>query len=103
MLIILGKILQLNILKILSSKLSLTKVVLFILKKRMVHFGEIYRLISFHYFCIKQEIDISGLRVLDVGFNKGVFRWYFNDVLKCSNYSGVEIDKIFLNIVLKIL
>jgi hypothetical protein len=38
------------------------------------------------------------MRVLDVGFNKGVYRWYFNDILKCSNYSGVEIDKKFLNI-----
>ena len=64
----------------------------------MVHFGEIYRLISFHYFCITQEINVPGLRVLDVGFNKGVYRWYFNDILKCSNYSGVEIDKKFLNI-----
>ena len=51
-----------------------------------------------HYFINKQTIDISRLRILDVGFNKGVFRWYFNDVLKCSNYSGVEIDKKFLNI-----
>jgi hypothetical protein len=65
---------------------------------KVFHFDEIYRLISFHNFCIKQEIDISGLRVLEVGFNKGVFRWYFNDVLKCSNYSGTEIDKNFLNI-----
>ena len=78
--------------------MGLTKVLLFILKKRMVHFGEIYRLISFHYFINKQQIDISRLRVLDVGFNKGVYRWYFNDILKCSNYSGVEIDKKFLNI-----
>jgi len=76
----------------------LAKVLLFILKKRMVHFGEIYRLISFHYFCITQEINVPGLCVLDVGFNKGVYRWYFNDILKCSNYSGVEIDKKFLDI-----
>ena len=65
---------------------------------KIFHFGEIYRLISFHHFCIKQKIDVSGLRILDVGFNKGVFRWYFNDVLKCSNYSGIEIDKNYLNI-----
>ena len=78
--------------------MGLAKVIRFIIKTKNSHFGEIYRLISFHYFCIKQGIDISGLRVLDVGFNKGVFRWYFNDILKCSNYSGVEIDKNFLNI-----
>ena len=78
--------------------MGLVKVLIFIIKMKIFHFGEIYRLISFHYFINKQEIDISGLRVLDVGFNKGVFRWYFNDVLKCSNYSGVEIDKNFLNI-----
>jgi len=65
---------------------------------KISHFGEIYRLISFHYFINKQKFDISGLRVLDIGFNKGVFRWYFNDVLNCSNYSGVEIDQNFLNI-----
>jgi hypothetical protein len=78
--------------------LSLTKVVLFILKKRIVHFGELYRLISFHYFISLNSINLTGMRVLDVGFNKGVYRWYFNDILKCSNYSGVEIDKKFLNI-----
>jgi len=78
--------------------MDLAKVIRFIIKTKNFHFGEIYRLISFHYFINKQEIDISGLRVLDVGFNKGVFRWYFNDVLKCSNYSGVEIDKNYLNI-----
>ena len=76
--------------------MGLVKVLRFIVKMKIFHFGEIYRLISFHYFCIIHEIDISGFRVLDVGFNKGVFRWYFNDVLKCSNYSGVEIDKITL-------
>jgi len=78
--------------------MGLVKVLRFIVKMKIFHFGEIYRLISFHYFCIKHEIDISGFRILDVGFNKGVFRWYFNDVLKCSNYSGVEIDKNYLNI-----
>jgi SAM-dependent methyltransferase len=78
--------------------MGLTKVLLFILKKRMVHFGEIYRLISFHYFINKQQIDISRLRVLDVGFNKGVYRWYFKDLLGCSNYSGVEIDENYLDI-----
>ena len=78
--------------------MSLTKVVLFILKKRIVHFGELYRLISFHYFISLNSINLTGMRVLDVGFNKGVYRWYFNDILKCSNYSGVEIDKKFLNI-----
>ena len=78
--------------------MGLAKVLLFLVKTKIIHFGEIYRLISFHYYFTKQEIDISGLRVLDVGFNKGVFRWYFNDVLKCSNYSGVEIDRNFLDI-----
>ena len=78
--------------------MGLVKVLIFIIKMKIFHFGEIYRLISFHYFINKQEIDISELRVLDVGFNKGVFRWYFKDVLKCSNYSGVEIDKNYLNI-----
>ena len=78
--------------------MGLVKVLIFIIKMKIFHFGEIYRLISFHYFINKQEIDISGLRVLDIGFNKGVFRWYFNDVLKCFNYSGVEIDKNYLNI-----
>ena len=97
MLIILGKILQQNILKILRSKLSLAKVVLFILKKKMVHFGELYRLISFHHFFYKNKINLTGLSILDVGFNKGVFTWYFKDLLGCSNYSGVEIDKKFLN------
>ena len=78
--------------------MGLVKVLIFIIKMKIFHFGEIYRLISFHYFINKQEIDISGLRVLDVGFNKGVFRWYFNNVLKCSNYSGIEINKNYLNI-----
>ena len=78
--------------------MGLVNVLIFIIKMKIFHFGEIYRLISFHYFINKQEIDISGLRVLDVGFNKGVFRWYFNDVLKCSNYSGIEINKNYLNI-----
>ena len=98
MLIILGKILQQNILKILRSKLSLAKVVLFILKKKMVHFGELYRLISFHHFIYKNKINLTGLSILDVGFNKGIFTWYFKDLLGCSNYSGVEIDKKFLDI-----
>jgi len=78
--------------------MGLVKVFIFIIKMKILHFGEIYRLISFHYFINKQEIDISELHVLDVGFNKGVFRWYFKDILKCSNYSGVEIDKNYLNI-----
>ncbi len=74
------------------------KVLLFILKNKITHFGEIYRLISFHSFFSKQKINIKELRVLDIGFNKGVYRWYFLDFLGCSQYSGVEIDKLYLNI-----
>ena len=62
MLIILGKILQLNILKILRSKFSLAKVVLFILIKKMVHFGELYRLISFHHFIYKNKINFTDFK-----------------------------------------
>ena len=65
---------------------------------RIIHFGEIYRLISFHYFFSKQKINISGLRILDIGFNKGVYRWYFTEFLGCSHYSGIEIDRMFLDI-----
>jgi len=65
---------------------------------KITHFGEIYRLISFHYFLSKQKINISGLRILDIGFNKGVYRWYFTDFLGCSHYSGIEIDRLFLGI-----
>ena len=50
--------------------MGLVKVLIFIIKMKIFHFGEIHRLISFHYFINKQEIDISELRVLDVGFNK---------------------------------
>ena len=64
----------------------------------MVHFGELYRLISFHHFISLNKINLTGLSILDVGFNKGVFTWYFKDLLGCPNYSGVEIDKKFLDI-----
>ena len=77
--------------------MDLGKVLLFIFKSKIIHFGEIYRLISIHYFFMKQGIDIRKFRVLDVGFNKGVYKWYFSDVLGCSDYSGVEIDGNFLN------
>ena len=78
--------------------MGLVKVLLFLVKTKIIHFGEIYRLISFHYYFTKQKIDISGLRVLDIGFNKGVYRWYFTEFLGCSHYSGIEIDRMFLGI-----
>ncbi len=74
------------------------RILLFILKNKIIHFGEIYRLISFHIFFSKQKINIKELRVLDIGFNKGVYRWYFLDFLGCSHYTGVEIDKLYLGI-----
>ena len=64
----------------------------------MVHFGELYRLISFHHFISLNKINLTGMSILDVGFNKGIFTWYFKDLLGYSNYSGVEIDKKFLDI-----
>jgi ribosomal protein L11 methylase PrmA len=64
----------------------------------MVHFGELYRLISFHHFISLNKINLAGMSILDIGFNKGIFTWYFKDLLGCPNYSGVEIDKKFLDI-----
>ena len=78
--------------------MGLVKVLLFILKNKIIHFGEIYRLISFHYFFTNQKIDIKNLSVLDIGFNKGVYRWYFVDFLGCNKYSGVEVDRKYLEI-----
>ena len=78
--------------------MGLAKVLLFLVKTKIIHFGEIYRLISFHYFFSRQKLNISGLRILDIGFNKGVYRWYFTEFLGCSHYSGIEIDRMFLGI-----
>lgn len=78
--------------------MGLIKIFLFILKTKIVHFGEIYRLISFHCFFSKQKIDTRDLRVLDIGFNRGVYRWYFVDFLQCAQYSGIEIDRKYLDI-----
>ena len=78
--------------------MDIVKLLLFIIKSKIIHFGEIYRLISFHYFFSKQKIDTTDLRVLDIGFNRGVYRWYFINFLGCSNYSGIEIDKKYLGI-----
>ena len=78
--------------------MNTVKLLLFIIKSKIIHFGEIYRLISFHYFFSRQKIDTTGLRVLDIGFNRGVYRWYFINFLGCSNYSGIEIDNKYLGI-----
>ena len=67
------------------------------MKIKIIHYGEIYRLISFHYFIKKLDLDIETLRILDIGFNKGLFRWYFLEVLGCFSYTGVEIDEEYLN------
>ena len=78
--------------------MHLVKILIFIVKTKIVHFGEIYRLISFHYFFSKLKTDIRELRILDIGFNKGVYRWYFVDFLQCDKYSGIEIDRNYLDI-----
>ena len=63
---------------------------------KIIHFGEIYRLISFDYFIKYHRLNLKDLSILDVGFNKGLFRWYFTDLHGCLKYSGVEIDDTFL-------
>lgn len=77
--------------------MKLFKIIIYILKEKIIHFGEIYRLISFHYFINKTLLDNNKINVLDVGFNKGVYRKYFRDLDGCYKYSGVEIDKKYLN------
>jgi len=77
---------------------STIKIINFIVKNKITHFGEIYRLISFNHFIHKTKIDFSNQNILDVGFNKGRYRWFFNEVVNTKNYIGVEIDKKFLNV-----
>ena len=77
--------------------MELLKVIIFILKIKIIHYGEIYRLISFHFFIKKLNLNIETLSILDIGFNKGLFRWYFLEVLGCISYTGVEIDEEYLN------
>lgn len=72
------------------------KILFFILKIRLTHFGEIYRLISLEYFIKINKIDLKNLSILDVGFNKGLFRWYFNTLHGCTKYVGIEVDQRFL-------
>ena len=78
--------------------MGLFRLILFILEMKIIHFGEIYRLISFDYFIKYHRLNLKDLSILDVGFNKGLFRWYFTDLHGCLKYSGVEIDRNFLDI-----
>ena len=72
------------------------KIIQYIFTNKIIHYGEIYRLISFNYFIKKLGIDLTKSHILDIGFNRGTYRWYFKNVLKSREYSGVEIDKRFL-------
>lgn len=78
--------------------MNLFKIIHYVFKNKITHFGEIYRLISFDYFIKFIKLDVKNASILDVGFNKGLFNWYFIEVLGCSNYTGIEIDNRYLDI-----
>ena len=78
--------------------MNLLKIIHHLLINKITHFGEIYRLISFNHFVKLIKLDLKNHSILDVGFNKGLFRWYFTDLQRCSEYMGVEIDDKYLGI-----
>ena len=64
----------------------------------MIHFGEIYRLISFDLFINNLGLKLDHKNILDIGFNKGIYRWYFLNKFSSVQYSGVEIDDNYLGL-----